>query len=262
MPFVKRDGIQIHYESIGSADLPVLVLSHSLGANLGMWKPQISALSRHSRLLLYDMRGHGKSSVAPEACTIADMGRDVLHLLDRLEIEHASFCGLSMGGTIGQWLGIHASGRIRRLVLANTAAKIGTDDGWNTRIATVLRDGMAPIVPGTLERWFTADFRAAQPEVVKEIEIMLRSMDTNGYAASCSAIRDADFRATASAIRLPTLLIAGTHDPATTPEDAQFLAGNIPGSQYVELPTAHLSNVEAAEPFNTAVLDFLNADLG
>ena len=258
MAYADREGCLLHYEPTGDAGLPVLVLSNSLGSNLTMWEPQLGALVPHFRLLRYDTRGHGKSSITPGPYTIEQLGRDVLCLLDVLEIDQSNFCGLSMGGLIGQWLAIHAAGRLQKLVLANTAAKIGTEEAWNTRIATVLREGLTPVIPGTLERWFTAEFRAARPVVVASIQAMLQSADPQDYAANCAAIRDADFRTAPQAIHTPTLIIAGAHDPSTTLEDGKFLAENIAGSKYIELPTAHLSNVEAADSFNAALLSFLS----
>lgn len=257
MAFAELEGVSIHYQITGDAGLPTLVFSNSLGANLGMWEPQANVLASHFRLLRYDTRGHGKSSVPPGPYTIADLGQDVLRLLDTLEIEQASFCGISMGGTLGQWLGIHAPKRLHKLILANTAAKIGTAEGWNARIATIQQEGLHPIIPATLERWFTTGFRASHPEAVAAVEAMLQSTDPQGYAANCAAIRDADFRASISAIDLSTLVIAGSHDVGTTPADGRFLAERIAGSQFVELPAAHLSNVEAANQFNAAVLSFL-----
>jgi 3-oxoadipate enol-lactonase len=257
VPLAGFDGVQIHYEITGEAGQPVLVLSHSLGANLAMWQPQVERLASHVRLLGYDTRGHGASSAPSGPCTIAELGEDVLSLLDLLELEQASFCGLSMGGVIGQWLGIHAPHRIHKLILANTAAKIGTTDAWNQRIATVSREGLHTIIPATLERWFTADFRASQPEAVAAIEAMLQATNPQGYAACCAAIRDADFRRSVHAIAIPTMMIAGSQDPSTPPEEGRFLADNIAGSRLVELPTAHLSNVEAADEFNAALLGFL-----
>jgi 3-oxoadipate enol-lactonase len=256
--FAKLDGVSIHYQITGDASLPTLVLSNSLGANLAMWEPQVNALASRFRLLRYDTRGHGKSSLPPGPYTIEDLGQDVLQLLDALEIEQVSFCGISMGGNLGQWLGVHAPERLHKLVLANTAAKIGTAEGWNARIATVLQQGLHPIVPATLERWFTASFRTSQPEAVSAIEAMLQSTDPQGYAANCAAIRDADFRTAIRAIDVSTLVIAGSHDVGTTPADGRFLAEHIAGSQYVELSAAHLSNVEAANQFNAALLSFLD----
>ena len=257
MAFAELDGVRIHFEVAGEAGLPALVLSNSLGVNLSMWEPQVSALASHFRLVRYDTRGHGQSSIPPGPYTIAELGRDVLGLLDLLEIEQASFCGISMGGVIGQWLGIHAPGHIRKLILANTAARIGVEDVWNARIATVLSEGLGSIIPGTLERWFTPDFHAAHPETVAATSAMLQATSAQGYAACCAAIRDADFRTSMHQIAAPTLVIAGIHDPVTTPADSHFLAEHIPEARCIELRSAHLSNVEASGEFNAALLRFL-----
>lgn len=259
MAFAELDGVRIRHELTGDPGLPVLVLSHALGVDLTIWEPQLAALASHVRVLRYDTRGHGGSSVAGGHYTAAGLGRDVLALLDALGIEQASFCGLSMGGVVGQWLGIHAQDRIRRLVLANTAAKIGSEEAWNSRIETVLRDGLDPVIPGTLERWFTAPFRAAEPETIAHTAALLRATSTKGYAACCAAIRDADFRSGIKRIKIPSLIIAGREDPVTSIQDGAFLAESITGSRYVELAAAHLSNVEAAGAFNEALLAFLLA---
>ena len=259
MPFLGFEGFRLHYRIDGETNLPVLIFSNSLGADLSMWEPQFTALAPHFRILRYDNRGHGHSSAPAGPYAIEDLGRDVLALLDSLQIERVSFCGISMGGVIGQWLGIHAADRLHKLVLANTAAKIGVPDVWNARIDLVLSEGIDPVIPGTLERWFTQVFHAAHPEAIEATAAMLRSANVAAYAACCAAIRDADFRASLSAIVAPTLVLTGTRDPVTTPEDGRFLAGNIPDASYVELAAAHLSNVEAAAAFNAALLDFLHA---
>jgi 3-oxoadipate enol-lactonase len=257
MPFADLNGLRTHYEVIGDATLPTLVFSHSLGVNLSMWEPQLSELAPNFRILRYDTRGHGQSSIPTGPYHVEDLGRDVLHLLDALDIERASFCGISMGGITGQWLGVNAPDRLDKLILANTAAKIGVEDAWNARIQTVLQDGLDTAIPGTLERWFTAGFRTAQPAIVAATRAMLHATTVQGYVACCAAVRDADFRSSIQAVPVPTLVIAGTHDPVTTPDDAQFLAQNISGAKYVELPAAHLSNVESSLEFNAAVLNFL-----
>ncbi|WP_263355230.1 3-oxoadipate enol-lactonase [Acidicapsa acidisoli] len=259
MPVAELNGVCIHYDLRGDVSLPMLVLSNSLGANLSMWEPQVNSLGSRCRLLRYDTRGHGGSSIPPRQYTIAELGQDVVHLLDFLEIEQASFCGISMGGIIGQWLGVNAPNRLRKLILANTAAKIGVEEVWNTRIETVLRDGLGSVIPGTLERWFTPSFHAKHPDVITATAAMLHATDVQGYAACCAAIRDADFRASLQFIHAPTLVIAGTHDPVTTPEDGHFLAQHIPRASYVEIPAAHLSNIEAASEFNAALFGFLEA---
>lgn len=257
MAFADLDGIQIRYELDGGTGRPVLVLSNSLGSNLAMWQPQIAALASHFRVLRYDSRGHGKSSVPDGPYAIADLGRDVLGLLDGLGIEKASFCGISMGGVTGQWLAVNAPDRLEKLVLADTAAKIGTAETWNARIAIVEQDGLRTIIPGTLERWFTAGFRATQPEIVADIEAMLWATDSRGYASCCAAIRDADFRMNLPEIVTPTLVISSAGDQVTPPDDGRFLAEGIAGARYVELAAAHLSSVEAAAGFNGALLVFL-----
>ena len=258
MAFAELDKLKLHYELTGASGLPVLILSNSLGANLAMWEPQVSVLGSRFRLLRYDTRGHGDSSVPPGPYTIEDLGQDVLRLLDFLEIDQASFCGISMGGSTGQWLGVNASSRIHKLVLANTAAKIGVAEVWNARIETVLKEGLESIVAGTMERWFTAAFRHEHPEIVAGISSTLRSTNLQGYVACCAAIRDADFRAVFRNISVPTLAIAGSQDVVASPQDVQFLAENIPSASYIELSAAHLSNVEVPDAFNSALLGFLD----
>jgi len=257
MPFAAIHGLSMHYKLRGLANLPVLVFSNSLGANLDMWNGQTEAVEGHYQVLRYDTRGHGKSGAGTDMFSIADLAQDVLRLLDLLSIERASFCGLSMGGVIGQWLGIHAPNRLDKLILCNTAAKIGTAETWDTRIATVKREGLGPVIPGTLERWFTTDFRRGQPESVARVREMLDTTDVRGYAACCGAIRDADFREEVAEIGTPTLVIAGSDDPVTTTIDALFLASAIRGAQYIELKAAHLSNLGAMHEFNAAMLNFL-----
>jgi 3-oxoadipate enol-lactonase len=258
MPYLAcQDGVELHYRLDGDDAAPVLVLSNSLGTNLGMWEPQMPALKRHFHVLRYDARGHGQSGLSPAPYQVDRLGKDVLVLLDGLGIDRAHFCGLSMGGMTGMWLGVHAPMRIDRLVLCNTAAKIGTPDVWNTRIAAVEKGGMAAVQPGVIQRWFTEAFVAAQPEAVNRIAAMLLGTAPEGYMAACGAVRDMDQRQAITAIRLPTLVIAGSHDLATSAADGRAVADAIPGAEYVELPAAHLSNVECAEAFTDAVVQFL-----
>ncbi len=258
MPFAEANGIHTHYEITGHAGLPVLTFSHSLGADLDMWLGQVDSLNSYFQILRYDARGHGQSATASGPASIADMGRDVLGLLDALNVQTTSFCGISMGGLIGQWLGIHAPHRVDKLVLANTATKIGNTESWNTRIATVQQEGLQTIVDGTLERWFIAGFREEHPEVVDGIRAGFLKTDPAGYAACCAAIRDADFRNEVCQIASPTLVIAGSADPVTTLADGQFLASQIASASYVEVKAAHLSNLGAADFFNEALRGFFN----
>lgn len=247
----------LHYELAGPADAPVLVLSNSLGTTLDMWDPQIDALARTFRVLRYDTRGHGRSDVPPPPYSIDDLGRDVLSLLDALDIERAHFVGLSMGGVTGQWLGIHAPSRIDKLVLSNTAARVGTPDGWQARAELVRSSGLDAVATASPARWFTVEFAAAQPAVVDTLTARLRTLSPEGYAACCEVLARADFSDAIDRIACPTLVIAGKHDPVTTVADARFMVDHIRGAQLVELNASHMSNVEAAQAFTDAVLTFL-----
>jgi 3-oxoadipate enol-lactonase len=257
MPFLDLKDAQIFYELAGPEGAPVLVLSNSLGTSLEMWEPQLPALSQAFRILRYDARGHGRSSVSPGPYTIENLADDVLGLLDKLGFERVHFCGLSMGGMIGMSLAMRASNRLRTLVLCNTAPKIGSLKMWNTRIATVRKGGMRAVVDGVLERWFTPTFRSRSPEAVDCTRQMLLKTPVEGYAACCAAVRDMDARDAISSIRVPTLAIAGTHDPVTPPTDGRFMADRIAGAGYRELPAAHLSNIEAPAAFTMEVSSFL-----
>jgi 3-oxoadipate enol-lactonase len=250
-------GARFQYRLDGAADASVVVLSNSLGTNLAMWDAEVPALAQRFRVLRYDSRGHGLSDVMPGPYTIAGLAEDVVGLLDALQIPAAHYCGLSVGGLIGQWLGINSAKRFKSLTLCNTAARIGTTDGWNSRIAAVREGGVAPIANGVVSRWFTEDFAQREPTWVEAARQMLLHTPPEGYVATCAALRDEDLRDQLSRVTLPTLVISGAHDAATTPADGRFLAQKIPGAQYVELKAAHLSNMEAAEPFTAALLKFL-----
>ncbi|MCV4283161.1 3-oxoadipate enol-lactonase [Pseudomonas capsici] len=254
---------ELNYLLEGPADAPVLVLSNSLGTDLHMWDAQIPAFSRHFRVLRYDTRGHGRSLVSEGPYSIERNGRDVLALLDALDIDKVSFCGLSMGGLIGQWLAINAPERLERVVLCNTASKIGTPEVWNPRIETVLRDGkdaMVALRDASIARWFTPEFAVAEPARVEPIVGMLAQTSPQGYAANCAAVRDADFRDRIASIDLPVLVVCGTQDAVTTPADGRFMIERIQGAQMIELHAAHLSNVEAGESFTRPVLAFLTGE--
>ena len=259
MSFMNGDGVRLYYEIGGREDAPVLVLSNSLGTDLGMWTPQMPALLGHFRVLRHDARGHGQSSVPPGPYTIPQLGADVLALMDHLGIDRAHFCGLSMGGMIGMWLGAHHGDRINRLALCNTAAKIGTAETWNARIDKVNADGMASITGVVLDRWFTPGFQERSPEQVDIVRAMLLRTDPAGYNASCAAVRDMDQRGELAGITVPTLVIAGTHDLSTPAADGKLVADKVAGARYAELDAAHLSNWEQPEEFTHQLVDFLTA---
>jgi 3-oxoadipate enol-lactonase len=259
MPFLPRPDGPLHYDISGSDNAPWLILSNSLGTTLEMWQPQLPELLRHFRVLRYDTRGHGSSAVPPGPYRIEQLGEDVIALMDGLGIARAHFCGLSMGGMIGIWLGVHRPARLERLVLCNTAALIGPREVWDARIAKVNAEGMAAIVPAVIDRWFTPGFTARAPQQVDIVRHMLLATDQAGYAANCAAVRDMDQRATVASIKVPTLVIAGTHDKSTPAADGKWLADQIAGARYVELDAAHLSNWEQAERFTQELVNFLRA---
>ncbi len=260
MPTVQLADASLNYRFDGPEGAPVLVLSNSLGTNLHMWDEQIPAFAEHFRVLRYDTRGHGESSVTPGPYSIEQLGRDVLAMLDALGIQRFSFCGLSMGGLIGQWLGIHAGARLERLVLCNTGAKIGTDQVWNERIEMVRlgrQQAMRDMRDASIARWFTPGFAQAHPSAAARITEMIASTSPDGYAANCAAVRDADYRELLGAVSAPTLVVCGTQDPVTTVEHGEFIRARVPGAQLLALEAAHLSNVEAGAAFTAPVLAFL-----
>lgn len=253
---------QIAYTLEGPEDAPVVVLSNSLGATMAMWQPQAEALARRFRVLRYDTRGHGASGLhaahdAASGYTLVDLGGDVLRLLDGLGIGQAHFCGISMGGITGLWLAIHAPDRLRKLVVANSAARIGACSGWAERAEQVRAAGMDGVADGAAGRWFTPGFRSRAAPVVQTLVDSLRATPPAGYAACCLALAEADLRAQIGAIRAPTLLIAGLHDPVTTVADAHDMREHIPHAKLATLEASHLSNIEAEPEFTRQLQAFL-----
>jgi len=257
MPFAQLQNVRIHYEVSGPGSAYPLVLSNSLGSNFSMWDPQMSVFTEHFHVVRYDTRGHGQSSIPRGPYRVEELGRDVLGLLETLHLERVHFCGLSMGGSTGMWLAINAPNRLNKLVLCNTAAKIGTPEIWNPRIEAVRKNGVKAISQGVIGRWLSEGFRAQSPVVAAKTLNMLESSNTEGYVANCEAIRDFDARQAIAAIRVPTLVVAGTHDVSTTAGDGRFLAETIADARYLELDAAHLSNIEQSERFTSEVAAFL-----
>lgn len=257
MSHIAIDGCLIHYHLEGPDDAPVLLLSNSLGTDIGMWEPQMAAFTARFRVLRYDSRGHGKSDAPPGPYTIERLGKDALGLLDALDLRRVRFCGLSKGGMVGMWLGANAGDRIERLVLCNSSAQLGPPALWDDRIRAVREGGMAALTDAVLERWFTASFRVAAPEKTAPVRRMLLATPPEGYVGCCAAIRDMDQRESIRAVRVPTLVVAGMHDPATPPAHGALIAERIAGARLVTLDAAHLSNIEAASAYNDAVLGFI-----
>ena len=259
MPILKSGEARIHYALEGQSGTPVLVFSNSLGTNYSMWDPQFPEFRKKFRVLRYDTRGHGQSSLTPGPYSIEQLGKDVVALLDALDLDHVHFCGLSMGGMIGIWLGVNAPERLNKLVLCNTGAKIGTAATWNARIDAVQKNGMKSVASAVVERWFTPPFRQKAPATIANTLKMLEETNPDGYAACCAAVRDFDFRDQLIGIRISALVISGARDTATPPADGRFLAQQIPGARYVELNAAHLSNIEDQDRFTNELAAFLNS---
>lgn len=259
MPFAQVDDVHLHYRTAGDPADPCVVFSNSLGTDLRMWDAQAAALAGSFYVVRYDTRGHGQSTRGSAPVTIARLGRDVTGLLDLLGIQRAHFCGISMGGLTGQWLGAHAPERVARLVLANTAARIGTAEGWSARAGLVRGGGMGTVAGGAAARWFTPAFIERERHTVSQMIGALREQDAEGYAACCDALAEADLRGALGSIAAPTLSIAGEFDPVTTLADGEALAAGIPGARLASVPASHISNVEAEQEFTSVLLRFLAA---
>ncbi|MGN6572321.1 MAG: 3-oxoadipate enol-lactonase [Pseudolabrys sp.] len=251
------DGCPINVEVTGRDDAPPLMLSNSLGTDLHMWDDQAAEFAKHFRLIRYDRRGHGKSGAPKGPYSFHRFGRDILGVLDGLGIKKTNWCGLSMGGMDGQWLGANAPDRVGKLVLANTNFYYADKAPWADRIKFVREKGLEALVAPNMERWFTKGFRDRAPEAIARMTKMFVGSNREGYVGCVEAIRDMDFRASNPTIKAPTLVIVGAQDPATPPVAGETIAKAIPGAKLVSLDAAHISNVEQPQAFTKAVLDFL-----
>ncbi len=244
----------------GPEGAPVLVFSNSLGTTFEMWDAQAQTFASQYRVLRYDTRGHGGSVANAGPYSFAQLGGDVLAILDTLGIEQAHFCGISMGGLTGLWLGVNAAKRMRSITVANSAAKIGAEAAWKDRAAQVRANGaagMQALADSSPGRWFTESFIAAQPATVQRAQSWIASINPEGYASCCEALAQEDLRAAIAGISTPTLLIAGSSDPVTTVADAEAMHAAIKGSELAAVPASHLSNLEAPQAFDLALASFL-----
>lgn len=250
--------VDVHHVIDGPDEAPVVVLSNSLGSNLSMWQPQVSSLAERFRVLRYDQRGHGASPTPPGPYSLADLGRDVLGLLDRLGVPRAHFCGLSLGGMTGMWLAANAPERIGRLVLLCTSARLGPPEGWTERARTVRANGTRAVADAVVGRWFTEALPRRDPGLVTRMRAMVAASPAEGYAACCEAIAALDLEGALPGIGAPTLVIAGAEDPATPPEHAERIAAAIPDAHMTILEgAAHLANVERARAVTDLMLSHL-----
>ena len=257
---IKANGIQISYELFKEKDAPVVVLSHSLSSSMLMWQPQVEVLKSHFRVLRYDMRGHGKSEATEGAYTFEQLAADVIGLLDALKLESVHFIGLSIGGMIGQCLALNYADRLRTLSLCDTAAIIPKDalPLFEERIRRARGQGMEALVKETLERWFTQSYLKQNSPEVERIRNQILATSLAGYVGCSRAILGLNYVERLSEINLPTLIIVGEDDPGTPVTASQAIHQRIQNSKLVVLPSAaHLSNIEQADAFNSALLEFL-----
>lgn len=260
MPYLDRPQHRLHYRlDGGDPGKPWLIFCNSLGTDLHMWDGQVDALAQAFRILRYDRRGHGLSSTPPAPYTLAELAKDVLALMDSLAIERAHFCGLSIGGLVGQWLAIHAGHRFDKFILCATAARIGNPGSWQERIETVTKDGLSPLIAGTKERWFTPGFRVGAPDIVRKLITTFEETSVEGYVGCCAALRDADLRSDLGRIPHPVLAISGEEDPVCPSGDLDLIATSVLRGRHLPLPGRHIVNLEAADRFNASLAHFLAA---
>lgn len=257
-----ESSVELAWEARGPLAAPAVLLLHSLGTDRSLWDDQVSALEPRCRVLLVDLRGHGKSPAPVGPYTIAELALDVLAVMDRAEVELFDCVGSSLGGMIAQWLAVYRPARVKRLVIANSAARIGTEQSWQDRIRALHAFGMSGLCQGVLSRWFVPQLSATHPERVMHFANVFRETSAVGYAGCCAALAVADLRSVISAIGVPTLVIAGDLDAATPTNDALWLQRKIRGSSLRMLEhAAHLSNIDQPERFNECVTGFLDGTL-
>jgi 3-oxoadipate enol-lactonase len=255
--------VKVAYRIDGHEASPPLVLASSLGTTWELWDAQLPSLVEDFRVVRYDHPGHGRSPIPDASLTIESLAEGVVELIDALDLERISFCGLSLGGMVGIALALRAPERVDRLVLCCTAAHLGPVEGWYERAEVVRARGTSAIADAVLGRWFTERFRDESPVTIARFREMLEGTPAEGYAACCGAIARWDARSDVSAIRAPTLVISGDDDVATPPQDGAFLAGSIPGAELTVLPEcAHLANVEQPALFTRALLGHMRVPAG
>jgi 3-oxoadipate enol-lactonase len=260
MPTVQANGCAINYEVEGPQNAPALILSNSIATNLHMWDDQAPAFSKQFRLVRYDRRGHGKSAAPKGPYTIELLARDALAVADAVGAKKFNWCGLSLGGMVGQWLGANAPERLNKMVISNTNYYYADKQAWDDRIKLVGEKGMEALASPMMERWFPPEFRASAPEKVARVRAMLTATSTDGFIGCAYAIRAMDFRESNKRIGVPTLVIVGAKDVATIPAYGEEMVAQIKGSQLASIPDAgHIANIAQPKIYADTVIRFLAA---
>jgi len=256
--FVGRAGGRTSYRLDGPEHAPVLVLLNSLGTSMGLWDGLVPRLAGYARILRYDFRGHGGSSAPAGPYSVGDLGRDLLELLDNLEIQQASLCGMSLGGMVAMWIAGEAPDRVDRLILACAAPVLQPASAWEERAALVRMRGTQAIRDDLVSRWFPPGFAAESPNVVDQVKEMVETCDREGYAACCEAIASTDLRPMLDRIVAPALVLCGAQDPVTPPQTAFSLASSLSRSRLAVMSDAsHLAHLAQPEEFTELVLSHL-----
>lgn len=255
--FIRAGDIVLHYAAEGPDDTPALVFANSLGTDLRIWNAVAARLSGF-RIVRYDKRGHGLSTVSPAPYRMDDHVDDLVGLLDALDIDSAIVCGISVGGMIAQGLAARQPDRVRALILCDTAAKIGTADMWDARIDSIRQGGIEALADAIMERWLSPEFRAQRPEATEGWRNMLVRTPVDGYNGTCAAIRDADLTEQASGIGVPTLAICGSEDGATPPDLVRATAALIPSARFELIDGAgHLPCIECPDRMAELIEGFM-----
>lgn len=264
MNTVDSGGVRVAFEARGPADRPVLVMLHALGLTHDLWAAQVERFSRSFQIVGVDLRGHGASGVPPGPYAVADLGRDVLAVVDLVQgaggARPVHVCGISLGGFVALWLAVRHGARFRTATVACSAARIGTRETWQARIDAVSAGGIAAVREAVLGRFFSPAFAERRPDVVARTGAVLDRTPAEGYLGCCAALRGEDLRGEVRGVGAPLLVVAGERDASCPPEQSRWLAGEAPGARLVEIPGAgHLAHLERPDAFEAALAPFLGA---
>jgi 3-oxoadipate enol-lactonase len=258
MTFTNINGNNIHYQYLDNQDNRTFIFINSLGTDFRIWDGVVDILKNQGNILRFDKAGHGLSTLNNSKYEIENYANDVLELMNFLNIQKAVIVGLSIGGIIAQYLAIHHAERIEKLILSNTAPKVGSEEGWNTRIEAVKKDGIASIADNIMKVWFTENFRNNHKSELLGYKTMLSNINLDGYVQACEALKINNLKNGISKINISTLCIAGTEDGSTPPAQVKAMADLILNSTYILIEgVGHIPCVEVPELMTEHILAFV-----